>query len=136
MPKPPQRPKHLVTVSTRVAPDVRKRLVERASERGLPLAEYARELLTDAMLGAIAATPAEPSGSTLLPALEAIARELAELRAEQNASGALFRGRLADLSSSLAEAFEAVLLRLAADSKRSFTTEEAVAFVDETFPRR
>lgn len=133
---PPLPTNRLVTVSTRVAPAVRKRLVERAAERGLPLAEYARELLTDSMLGEVNSAPAGAARSAVLAALEAIAKELADLRAEQHAGSALVRTRIDGLTASLAEAFEAVLLRQAVDSKRGFTTAEAVAFIDQTFTRR
>ena len=124
----------LETQPVRITGEAKRRLSRMAAERGETVAEFLRRELS-----AIAfrdETPGRTSGAdgdVLLRGLEAVARELSEIRADNARTSEFFEARQRELSRSLAKAFDAVLRASAVDSRSRFTREQVHAFMTETF---
>ena len=134
MSSPPPDRKNLEVITIRVPAAVRTRLIGRAKATGQPFSEYLRREITTMALGE--AQPSHASNeAVVLSALEAVAKELADLRADERASLAVLLDRLELLTTALASGIEALLKLSASDATPRFTREEVRAFVKRAFRR-
>lgn len=127
-------PTPLESITIRVPPPVLRRLESQAKKRGETVAVFLRDTLTR-----VASTD-QPTGrlsdsDLLARGLEAVAKELADLRANERASTALLLARLDALVNALSRSVEALLRVDATDVKSRFTTEQIRAFVARVFGR-
>lgn len=131
-------PRHsdpLEVLTLRVHRTVKKRLLAMAAERGEPPAEFVRAQLATIALDAPRGR-ASPPDTALPAALEAVAKELSEFRADARARDELLLDRFDRLLEGLRRSITALLRLAASDSRVHFSEDEVLSFASRVFDRR